>query len=819
MTYKDAAIHSADIYLKFLKDNNRGVSEYAVTSITEDSTERLFVLHLDGKIRSVDSVKIRIDNQEYEQAQIKPVEYDERQRILKVHPRDDFRKLFSGLSPKDIVVISDLRFLVERVRDWYKRYGDMLSLPDAVPPIPIPEFSELNQQPSDEQAAAVKGALSEPLSYIWGAPGTGKTQFVLARCVLACIKAGKRIIIAAPTNNAIEQVLYGVLSVLEEADVSVDNVLRLGVPSREFYERYPSVCEDSASAKILAETNRQILALENEIKGYREAYDLLPLLNKFLTFEQSFFQLEDKLPALLDELDHYASELSDATNRFRSYESRRSAVHEKLVSAKDEQRHTSVDIAYFSARVNKFSGFLGMLFPGKLEEYTNQLKVITEYSNHLSVRISELEIEFESFALEFQHLSSSVKEAEENVDRCILKIDSLLSFFSRGGSIEQYRRLGVKAYQTKVILELNSSREHYREYLSKYDCLRDTDFAKLSTQIKAAEDEKARLISERGRIENSGVGDRLKTTLVLASTVDTLIGRIRPDDGFMVPSHIFLDEAGYCPLIKASTLFAYGCPVTLFGDHMQLPPICEMDDSKIKYGQNQPVALWSQSSLYSEDIFSKEPELIFADYLENRPAAFSETVQFNLTHTYRFGEGLASILSDFVYPSGFHGSNENNTIIQYIHAPKIESLKHGEQPKRTSCSEQYAICEYVKSHPDEDIGILTPYNLQKSNLRELLRTSGERWSDHVLTVHGSQGREWDTVLLSVVDTIDMWFTDSTQKKSRGLQVINTAVSRAKKKLIIVCDAAYWEVKTNQLIGKLLEVGTRISVSDNLESRC
>ena len=75
----------------------------------------------------------------------------------------------------------------------------------------------------------------------------------------------------------------------------------------------------------------------------------------------------------------------------------------------------------------------------------------------------------------------------------------------------------------------------------------------------------------------------------------------------------------------------------------------------------------------------------------------------------------------------------------------------------------------------------------------------------VCTVHSSQGQEWDVVLFSVCDTENMWFVDSHNKMSDGKKVINTAVSRAKKKLIIVCDAMFWKRKKTQLIKRLLDV--------------
>ena len=81
--------------------------------------------------------------------------------------------------------------------------------------------------------------------------------------------------------------------------------------------------------------------------------------------------------------------------------------------------------------------------------------------------------------------------------------------------------------------------------------------------------------------------------------------------------------------------------------------------------------------------------------------------------------------------------------------------------------------------------------------------------DNILTIHRSQGREWDHVILSVTDTQDMFFTDSLNLRSEGKKIINTAVSRAKKSLVIVCDCSYWTKQENQLVAKLLAVAKRL----------
>ena len=177
-------------------------------------------------------------------------------------------------------------------------------------------------------------------------------------------------------------------------------------------------------------------------------------------------------------------------------------------------------------------------------------------------------------------------------------------------------------------------------------------------------------------------------------------------------------------------------------------------------------------------------------------------IRFDLTHTYRFGENLANVLAQFIYSSSFHGNPQHSTEIYFLHATKQKQS----EKKRTNPAECKAIISYIRMHPDEQIGIITPYKNQRDAiLKALPRTIGR--DDNVLTVHGSQGREWDTVLLSVVDTKDKWFTDSERLETNGRKLINTAVSRAKKKLILVCDTVYWKDQSSQLISHLLDVAT------------
>ena len=130
------------------------------------------------------------------------------------------------------------------------------------------------------------------------------------------------------------------------------------------------------------------------------------------------------------------------------------------------------------------------------------------------------------------------------------------------------------------------------------------------------------------------------------------------------------------------------------------------------------------------------------------------------------------------------------------------------KPNRTNLGECAAIQRFLSTHPNENLAILTPYRNQRALLAGTAKKCGYP-QEVSLTVHRAQGREWDTVLFSVVDTDGKWFTTTLIPKSNGTQIINTAVSRAKKKLILVCDYEYWSRQPNELIGKLLQIARPI----------
>ncbi len=148
-------------------------------------------------------------------------------------------------------------------------------------------------------------------------------------------------------------------------------------------------------------------------------------------------------------------------------------------------------------------------------------------------------------------------------------------------------------------------------------------------------------------------------------------------------------------------------------------------------------------------------------------------------------------------------------------AKNRQKFAEGEPKGRENIAEVECIARYLQAYSELRDGaegawiILTPYKNQVALLGRKLPDA--RRQDRIMTVHASQGREWDTVFLSVVDGhFNLpWFTDSTKRESGGLYVMNTAVSRARHHLTLVCNKAFWEGRPDaprQLIARLLAVG-------------
>lgn len=686
-------VESANTVYSYIEDMQFAVDPPLGVSITEvsscDVREGYAILHLQSPLQDTGSLMLMVDGNTYPDSQVDFTRYDEISRTVVIRPGRTMLSTLALTNPR-LRVLSDMKFLVRAVKEFHTEYSGLVALP--VPSLQrITPCFPYGSTPSEQQVEAVHKVLGNRLSYIWGAPGTGKTQFVLATCLKSQIDAGMKVAVFAPTNNSVEQVLNGVLKAFPEKELG-GGILRLGVPTRDFLRDHPHMCEDKQAQRRLDDCRRDIENLEEVL----------------------------------------------------------------LERACDELRDRLLDLRGRIALISESSGgpVLASENPGIVEELDGFLPI-----------------------------------AERIGDR-----DTLSRMRDTDDLLEKVSLMGVSLFE----------RERPAKHVTEYHGWSDADLT----------DRIAELDEEASRLMEKSVGVRIQSASIIAGTPLQFISRFRPkgseENGRMEldVDHIYLDEAGYCNLPCALALFTNNVPVTFLGDHQQLPPVCEMDEEMLKRGLEKgnsmrSAFIWNMSALYCESLIQMPRSRVEDLYLRSREPVFTETAREDLTESRRFGRNLAAVLDTHVYRNGMSGHGDGNLEILRIDAVCTE------RKERENESEAKAISEYLRrERPDAgDVAILTPYAGQV----KLLKRRTGKYRECVGTVHGSQGREWDTVILSVADngvlSREVPFRFTSSKTDIGRKVINTAVSRAKKRLVIVCDYVFWKDMEGELIAGLLKEST------------
>ena len=626
-----------------------------------------------------ESLSIEIDGTMYDSAEANFTMFDAINKAVVMEPS---KRILAALrSPKQpkVRLVSDLKWLITRVRKYYSEFGGMIRPPAVSDTYSESDFVFPKGNPTQEQRQAVDMVLNNGLSYVWGAPGTGKTKFVLATSILTLLSKGKKVLVIASTNNAIENIMRGVLDVLrtEDPDGKIvnrgDGVLRIGIPSEEFALNYGQVCEAKGIASRI-----------QDLRGTRKVLSMALLRRRIRTVKRS-------LSMMLD-----------------------------LCSGQDK---------------------------GDVGELLDDVKEALEGT---------------PFFIQACRLMN-----DDTPDAVMSLMNDLRKFESSPDDLGSFDEWTDDAIQRK------------RDEIDK-------KVSELKPDTTESRAEKASLI---------------------AMTPLALMGRFCPEgqevEGFqeLRVDHIFVDEAGYCSMIHLIPLFAFGVPVSLLGDHLQLPPVCEIDESTVKDAAVDCLTgfedenlrdlkytfLWSQSAIYAENYLYGSFVDVLKEYVSGKEPTFNRMARCDLTASHRFGENLGRILDECVYRNGITGVAENPLEIVCV-----DVVCHGRKD-RSNQDEACAVRDYIKAErlPYGSFVVLAPYNKQMYLLWSMMPDLREE----IMNIHRSQGMEWDTVILTVCDNDDeipsrsrnlLQFT-STVGSAMGPKVINTAVSRAKKRLVLVCD--------------------------------
>ena len=172
-------------------------------------------------------------------------------------------------------------------------------------------YSPSEEQPNPAQEKAIESSFSQPLSVIWGPPGTGKTT-TIAKAIEAHLNAGRRVLLVSHANNAVDQALLDVAEQMKNTDFyNNGELVRLGTPPdpvifAQLEERYELVLMDKIANKLgasLVKEKNQLLEkkaqIQTEVHDLAVANDLLGILQTLVKElgigEQGLRQIADQL--------------------------------------------------------------------------------------------------------------------------------------------------------------------------------------------------------------------------------------------------------------------------------------------------------------------------------------------------------------------------------------------------------------------------------------------------------------------------------------------------------------------------------------------
>lgn len=294
---------------------------------------------------------------------------------------------------------------------------------------------------------------------------------------------------------------------------------------------------------------------------------------------------------------------------------------------------------------------------------------------------------------------------------------------------ENLRQLG--AYSLQILK--NEIAEHYRA---------DTRTAFTIKNIKAKTE------------------DLLREYPVVLSTTYSAKSCISKD---MVFDYVIMDEASQVDIKTGALALSCAMNAVIVGDDKQLPNVVSQEEAlalqaiqltyKVDDRYNEVTHSFLQSCV---EVFKDIPVTLLREHYRCHP----KIIEFCNQHFYN-GELVAMTVD-----------NDEDNVLQVVQTVEGNHARGHFNQREIDVIVQEVLPQYADSG---SIGIITPYRQQADEINKALG------KDIASTVHKYQGRECDTIIMSMVDNNPTEFSDDSN-------LLNVAISRAKTHLCVVTNS-------------------------------
>lgn len=237
--------------------------------------------------------------------------------------------------------------------------------------------------------------------------------------------------------------------------------------------------------------------------------------------------------------------------------------------------------------------------------------------------------------------------------------------------------------------------------------------------------------------------------------------------------YVIMDEASQVSPETGVLSLMCAKNAVIVGDVKQLPNVVTDDDRQ------------KLEAVFSRFNINKGYDCSNKSFLQSIIDVIPSVPQTLLREHYRCAPAIINFCNQKFYNDNLIVMTKTDGVEMPVTAVKTVVGNHARD--RVNQREIDVICNEIIPRlncPKEEIGIIAPYNMQVDALKHSLANEIE-----VATVHKFQGREKDVIIMSVVDDQITEFADDPN-------LLNVAVSRAKKKFVLVVSGNEQTLKGN-----------------------
>ncbi|GLY70269.1 AAA domain-containing protein [Amycolatopsis taiwanensis] len=665
------------------------------------------------------------------------------------------------------------------------------------------------------QADAYRACLSEGVRLVWGPPGAGKTR-VLARAIEDLVNGSKRVLLVSTANVAVDNALHAVVKAMRPKRGAA---IRVGPAQLAEVANNPDVHLQQLAAAASNEVDRELRTIERqlaELDGLdTEIATLSEQVGDFAptTYRAALERIEngrefDKLAllirdaeALWEAADRKATAKRAAAQQAQNEWNRIAGAREALNNAQEltaqlnrlvvQHKSKQAEVTAAELRLTAADGWLATRKAKRARD--KAAEELHAFEQLAAVRHRQLSELIGAHRASAQPITGDyVAKVDTDLGKARKAVDQADQ--SEAAALSRLRELR-DLRQARQDRGLPTDVDH--EYVRQ---ARSADLPGKFERLERVRGQQRNAASQRGKLEEAHRllvnrsrklrRDAEKLLVEEAGLVATTLARSRMHPALAKADFdvVLVDEAGAAVL--AEVLLAL-CRATktavLFGDFLQLPPV---QDRNLANSTHEQLRRWVLPNPFTHAGIRTPNDAL------QHPGCVT------LLHQFRFGPGLRQLANDVIYEVLRDASDlpgvpaRQDTEIVFVDTSSLGEMGEVRRPggKRGWWPAGLVLSRALAEHhlpEDNEVGIVTPYTLQRDATLAGLRDRGLVAGVSVGTVHAFQGREFPTVVFDLVEDGNGWVAKSRRDagtwEDDGVRLFGVGITRAQHRLYLIAD--------------------------------